>query len=52
MSSPSAAGERPPVSPELLGESPRIALIGDVQGYAHRLEAALRTLGAVTERTK
>jgi hypothetical protein len=26
--------------------SPRIALIGDVQGYAHRLEVALRNLGA------
>ncbi len=46
MTSPSAAGERLSVSPELLRESPRIALIGDVQGYAHRLEAALRNLGA------
>ena len=36
----------PRVSPELLSESPRIALIGDVQGYAHRLEATDRTPGA------
>jgi hypothetical protein len=46
MSSPPPAGVRPPVSPEALSESPRIALIGDVQGYAHRLGAALRNLGA------
>jgi hypothetical protein len=42
--------KRTPVSPEVLSVYPRIALIGDVQGYAHTLEVAPRKLGADPDR--
>jgi hypothetical protein len=45
MSCPSAMDKRTPTPPEDLSVCPRIALIGDVQGYAHTLEVALRKLG-------